>query len=66
MFGLAIGDALGIHVDRKPRSYMVENPVKDLNGGGRWDLKKGQVIKYRNRIASEYINRKFRTITWIF
>ena len=51
MFGLAIGDALGVSVDRKPRSYMVKNPVTDIDGGGTWGLKRGQVIKCRNRIG---------------
>jgi hypothetical protein len=51
MFGLAIGDALGAHVQLKPHSYMEQNPVRDLCGGGTWGLKRGQVTKYRNRIA---------------
>ncbi|CAF1306272.1 unnamed protein product [Rotaria sp. Silwood1] len=42
MFGLAIGDALGAHVEFRPHSYMEANPVKDLQGGGTWGLEKGQ------------------------
>jgi hypothetical protein len=43
MFGMAIGDALGAHVEFRPRSYLEANPVKDLEGGGTWGLEKGQV-----------------------
>ncbi|CAF5010875.1 unnamed protein product, partial [Rotaria sp. Silwood1] len=42
MFGLTIGDALGAHVEFRPNSYLVANPVKDLEGGGTWGLQKGQ------------------------
>jgi ADP-ribosyl-[dinitrogen reductase] hydrolase len=51
MFGLAIGDALGAHVELKPHDYFEKNPVTDICGGGTWNLKKGQVTKYRNGIA---------------
>jgi hypothetical protein len=44
MVGMALGDALGAHVEFRPRQYMVENPVIDLEGGGTWGLKKGQVL----------------------
>ena len=43
LFGLAIGDALGAHVEFRPQTYLKENPVKDLQGGGTWGLEKGQV-----------------------
>jgi hypothetical protein len=43
MFGLTLGDALGAHVEFRPRGYLVENPVEDLQGGGTWGLQKGQV-----------------------
>lgn len=43
LFGLAIGDALGAHVEFRPRAYMLEHPVNDLEGGGTWGLQKGQV-----------------------
>ncbi|CAF3965398.1 unnamed protein product [Rotaria sordida] len=42
MFGLAVGDALGAHVEFRPHSYLVVNPVKDLEEGGTWGLARGQ------------------------
>ncbi|CAF3719563.1 unnamed protein product [Rotaria socialis] len=42
MIGMALGDALGAHVEFRPRQYMIENPVRDLQGGGTWGLAKGQ------------------------
>ncbi|CAF4882686.1 unnamed protein product, partial [Rotaria sp. Silwood1] len=42
MIGMAIGDALGAHVEFRPRQYLVENPVTDFQAGGTWGLKKGQ------------------------
>ncbi|CAF1371036.1 unnamed protein product, partial [Rotaria sordida] len=42
MFGMALGDALGAHVEFRPRQYLVEHPVQDLQEGGTWGLKKGQ------------------------
>jgi ADP-ribosyl-[dinitrogen reductase] hydrolase len=44
MIGMALGDALGAHVEFRPHQYMVENLVNDLQGGGTWGLKKGQVL----------------------
>ena len=44
MMGLAIGDALGAHVEFRPRQYLIEHPVTDLQGGGTWGLRSGQVI----------------------
>ncbi|CAF5205787.1 unnamed protein product, partial [Rotaria magnacalcarata] len=43
MIGMALGDALGAHVEFRPRHYMVVHPVKELEGGGTWGLDKGQV-----------------------
>lgn len=43
-FGLALGDSLGAHVEFRPRQYLLENPVTDLQAGGTWGLKKGQVF----------------------
>ncbi|CAF1097386.1 unnamed protein product, partial [Didymodactylos carnosus] len=43
IFGMALGDALGAHVEFRPHSYLVANPVKELLGGGTWGLQKGQV-----------------------
>ncbi|CAF0935998.1 unnamed protein product [Rotaria sordida] len=42
LIGLALGDALGAHVEFRPHEYLLLNPVKDLEGGGTWGLKKGQ------------------------
>ena len=42
LIGLAVGDALGASVEFRPRSYMVEHPVSDMQGGGTWGLKAGQ------------------------
>ncbi|CAF1688971.1 unnamed protein product, partial [Rotaria sp. Silwood1] len=43
LIGMALGDALGAHVEFRPHVYLLANPVKDLEGGGTWGLKKGQV-----------------------
>ncbi len=43
IIGLALGDALGARVEYRPHQYLVANPVTDLEGGGIWGLKKGQV-----------------------
>lgn len=43
MFGLAVGDALGAHVEFRPHEYFLDKPVEDLQGGGTWGLEKGQV-----------------------
>ncbi|CAF1501609.1 unnamed protein product [Didymodactylos carnosus] len=42
MIGMAIGDALGAHVEFRPRAYLEQNPVSDMQGGGTWGLKAGQ------------------------
>ncbi|CAF4162119.1 unnamed protein product [Rotaria sp. Silwood2] len=42
MFGLTVGDALGAHVEFRPNSYLISNPVMDLVGGGTWSLQRGQ------------------------
>ena len=41
--GLAVGDALGAHVEFRPRQYLLDHPVSDLQAGGTWGLAKGQV-----------------------
>jgi ADP-ribosyl-[dinitrogen reductase] hydrolase len=46
MIGMALGDALGAHVEFRPRAYLRQNPVRDLTGGGTWGLNKGQVIYF--------------------
>ena len=43
---MALGDALGAHVEFRPYQYMIGNPVTDLEGGGTWGLEKGQVWIY--------------------
>jgi len=43
IIGMALGDALGAHVEFRPHQYLVANPVTDLESGGTWGLKKGQV-----------------------
>ncbi|CAF1249260.1 unnamed protein product [Rotaria sp. Silwood1] len=42
IIGMALGDALGAHVEFRPREYLREHPVEDLIGGGTWGLNKGQ------------------------
>lgn len=44
MIGTAIGDALGAVVEFRPRQFLIQNPVTDLQSGGTWGLKKGQVM----------------------
>jgi len=44
VIGMALGDALGAHVEFRPRHYLLQNKVKDLEGGGTWGLQKGQVL----------------------
>ncbi len=48
LIGLALGDTLGAHVEFRPRQYLVENPVEDLEGGGTWGLQKGQVLYFHS------------------
>ncbi len=43
ILGLALGDALGAHVEFRPRQFLVQHPVADLGSGGTWGLSKGQV-----------------------
>jgi len=59
MFGMALGDALGAHVEFRPREYLSQNPVEDLQGGGTWGLQKGQVNFY-------YINFNQRRFSSVF
>jgi ADP-ribosyl-[dinitrogen reductase] hydrolase len=46
MVGMALGDALGAHVEFRPRQYLIDNPVTDLQPGGTWGLRKGQVLLF--------------------
>ena len=43
MLGMALGDALGAHVEFRPFEYLQANPVTDMKGGGTWSLQLGQV-----------------------
>lgn len=43
MLGMAIGDALGAHVEFRPREYLEKKPVTDFQSGGTWGLEEGQV-----------------------
>lgn len=44
MMGMALGDAIGAHVEFRPHEYLLQHPVQGLEGGGTWGLKRGQVI----------------------
>ena len=44
IIGMALGDALGAHVEFQSRQNLLTNPVTDLVGGGTWGLQKGQVF----------------------
>ena len=44
LLGMTIGDALGAHVEFRPREYLLSNAVTDLSSGGTWGLQKGQVM----------------------
>jgi ADP-ribosylglycohydrolase len=46
MMGMAIGDALGAHVEFQSHEYLVAHRVVDLESGGTWNLSKGQVISF--------------------
>ncbi|CAF4656296.1 unnamed protein product, partial [Rotaria sp. Silwood1] len=61
MFGMALGDALGAHVEFRPRQYLEEHPVQDLQEGGTWGLKKGQFTDDTSMglcLASSLISRR--------
>ena len=44
IIGMALGDALGAHVEFRPHQYLLQHPVRDLQAGGTWGLKEGQVF----------------------
>jgi ADP-ribosyl-[dinitrogen reductase] hydrolase len=48
IIGMALGDALGAHVEFRPYQFLQEkdNRVTDLQGGGTWGLEKGQVFLF--------------------
>jgi len=41
LFGVAVGDALGVPVEFKPRSLLKENPITDMIGYGTYNLPPG-------------------------
>lgn len=41
LLGLCIGDALGVPVEFKPRTYLKENPIRDMIGYGTYDQPAG-------------------------
>ena len=43
LMGLAMGDAVGAHVEFRPQEFLAKNPVRDLKGGGTWGLNEGEV-----------------------
>jgi len=47
IIGMALGDALGAHVEFRPRQFLVDKPVYDMESGGTWGLQKGQVTLFR-------------------
>ena len=55
MLGMAIGDALGAHVEFRPHDFLVEHPVADLSSGGTWGLEKGQVRLPLHQFATKEI-----------
>jgi hypothetical protein len=55
---MALGDALGAHVEFRPHAYLKAHPVKDLEGGGTWGLEKGQVILHFHLSKLKYFIRK--------
>lgn len=61
MVGMALGDALGAHVEFRPRQYMLENEVTTLEGGGTWGLEKGQVllINYISKLLVFFLEKSF-------
>ncbi len=67
MIGMALGDALGAHVEFRPRDYLREHPVNDLQGGGTWGLQKGQVYYFHRFIFNKYLCFSLLMIhRWLF
>jgi len=59
IIGMALGDALGAHVEFRPHQYVEEHPVKDLEGGGTWGLEKGQVLLFYLTLQFSYVKYSF-------
>ncbi len=41
LYGLAVGDALGVPVEFKDRSYLKQNPIRTMQGFGAHDVPAG-------------------------
>ena len=65
MFGLAIGDALGAHVEFRPHDYLLQNPVTDFEAGGTWGLAKGQVQSHASSSSSSRKNLNYFSLQMI-
>ena len=59
--GLALGDAVGAHVEFRPRDYLIEHPVTDMRAGGTWGLEIGQVTLFSSEDLRE-ISAMFRSV----
>ena len=63
MLGMALGEALGAHVESQSYKYLQANPVKDLGSGGTLGLEKGKVsahlVCYQAIFWSESSSSKF-------
>ncbi|CAF4813518.1 unnamed protein product, partial [Rotaria magnacalcarata] len=42
LMGMAVGDALGASVEFRPRQYLLDHPVSNMQSGGTWGLQAGQ------------------------
>lgn len=62
VIGMALGDAVGAHVEFRPQKFLAENPVTDLRDGGTWGLETGQVtscpINSLNLLLMKFIKAK--------
>jgi hypothetical protein len=65
LLGMAIGDALGAHVEFRPHKYLLANPVTDLEGGGTWGLRKGQVLCHYSIYYQRNFKQGFRRLFFI-
>ena len=43
MIAMTLGDTLATHLEFRPRNYLLEHPIKDIQGGGTWGLAIGQL-----------------------
>ncbi|CAF3397208.1 unnamed protein product [Rotaria socialis] len=42
LMGMAVGDALGASVEFRPRQYLLDRPVENMQSGGTWGLQAGE------------------------